>query len=41
MKAFLWAVIACIGITVGAAYVMTSLDGAKHPSRVGDDVRVD
>ena len=40
MKPFLMAVIACIAITVGAAYVMRGLDGAKYPGPVAGDVRV-
>jgi hypothetical protein len=41
MKAFLWAVVACIAISVGAAYLLTGQDANKHASRTSDSVRLD
>jgi bacteriorhodopsin len=41
MKPFLWAVVACVAISVGAAYVLSLQDANKHPSRTADSVRLD
>ena len=40
MKAFLWAVVACVVISVGAGYVLTDLESDSHASRTAPDVRV-
>jgi hypothetical protein len=40
MKAFLWAVLACVVISVGAGYVLTGQDPTSHSSRTAPDVRV-
>lgn len=40
MKAFLWAVIACIVISAGAGYVLLSQEDAMQGSRIAEGVRV-
>ena len=40
MKPFLLAIVACIAISVGAAYVLTGQDPNKDPSRTTDSVRL-
>jgi hypothetical protein len=40
MKAFLWAIIACVGISVAAGYVLTSQEDSQHPSRTVESVRL-
>ena len=40
MKAFLWAVVACVVISVGAGVVLTSQDSNTHPSRTSSSVRL-
>lgn len=40
MKAFLWAMVACIGISVAAGFILTAQDGADHPTRTAESVRL-
>ena len=40
MRAFLWAVVACIGISVTAGFILTAQDGAQQPTRTADSVRL-
>ncbi len=40
MKAFLWAVVACVGISLGAGFVLTGKNASQHPSRTVDSVRL-
>ena len=40
MKAFLWAVVACIGISVAAGYIMTAQNDGQDPTRATDSVRL-
>lgn len=40
MKAFLWAVVACIVISVGAGVILNMTDRAKHPGPVASSVRL-
>jgi cation transporter-like permease len=40
MKAFLWAVLACVVISVGAGVVLTSQESDSHSSRTGSSVRL-
>ena len=40
MKAFLWAVVACVVISVGAGMILNMTEPAKHPGPVADSVRL-
>ncbi len=40
MKAFLWAVLACVVISVGAGAVLINQDSDSHSSRTAPNVRV-
>ncbi len=40
MKAFLWAVLACVVISVGAGVVLTSQESDSPASRTAPNVRV-
>ena len=40
MKAFLWAIVACVGISVAAGFILTAQDGAEHPTRTAESVRL-
>ncbi len=40
MKAFLWAVLACVVISVGAGVVLTSLESDSQSSRTSSSVRL-
>ncbi len=40
MKAFLWAVLACVVIGVGAGVVLTSQESDSYSSRTAPNVRV-
>jgi hypothetical protein len=40
MKAFLWACVACIGISVAAGFVLRAQNDAQHPTRAAESVRL-
>lgn len=40
MKAFLWAIVACIGISLAAGFILTAQDAAQHPTRTAEGVRL-
>ena len=40
MKAFLWAVVACVAISAGAGFVLTSQSGMFQGARVAEGVRL-
>ncbi len=40
MKAFLWAVLACVVISVGAGAVLTNQESDNNSSRTAPNVRV-
>jgi hypothetical protein len=40
MKAFVWAVVACIVISVGAGVILTSQQGSYQGARIAEGVRV-
>ena len=40
MKAFLLAVVACVGISVAAAFILVDQSGTLSPARTGEDVRL-
>ncbi|MHA1108635.1 MAG: hypothetical protein ACTSQV_05900 [Alphaproteobacteria bacterium] len=40
MKAFVWAVLACIVISAAAGIILTSQEDAMQSARVADGVRV-
>lgn len=40
MKAFLWAVVACVVISVGAGIILNMTEGAKQPTRTAESVRL-
>ena len=41
MKAFLWAVLACVVISVGAGLIMTGMEPDTPSSRSASSVRLD
>ncbi len=41
MRAFLWAVLACIVIGVGAGYILTGIDFGPDDARTASTVRLD
>ena len=40
MKAFLWAVVACVGISIAAGFILTSQNDTMNASRTAEDVRL-
>ena len=40
MKAFLWAVVACVVISVGAGVILNMTEGAKRAGPVAESVRL-
>lgn len=38
MQAFLWAVVACVGISVAAGYILTAQNDAQYPTRTAKSV---
>jgi hypothetical protein len=40
MKAFLWAVVACVVISVGAGFILTGQESNTHSSRTSSSVRL-
>jgi len=40
MKAFLWAVVACVVISVGAGIILNMTEDAKRPTRTAESVRL-
>ena len=40
MKAFLWAVVFCVGISVAAGLILTTQNDVQDPTRTTDSVRL-
>ncbi len=40
MKAFLWAIVACFGISLAAGILLTAQNDSEHPTRTAESVRL-
>jgi hypothetical protein len=40
MKAFLWAIVACFGISIAAGYLLTAQNDTQHATRTAESVRL-
>jgi hypothetical protein len=40
MKAFMWAIVACFGISIAAGFVLTAQNDSQHATRTAESVRL-